>query len=90
MWVSLRPEIKIIFKYKDCLKVLGIVIGKYKDLVVALVLSFKKHCLAWKLKLKLCFNIKYCFYEEPKPKKQKKKKKQTMRIAFDIIVYFRL
>ena len=35
-------EIKIIFKYRDCLKVLRIVVCKYKDLVVVWVLSFKE------------------------------------------------
>ena len=35
-------EIKIIFKYRDCLKVLRIVICKYKDLVVFWVLGFKE------------------------------------------------
>ena len=45
--VGLRfvQEIKIIFKYKDCLKVLRIVICKYKDLVMAWVLSFKETLL---------------------------------------------
>ena len=35
-------EIKIIFKYRDCLKVLRIVIYQYKDLVVVWVLSSKR------------------------------------------------
>ena len=33
-------EIKNIFKYKDCLKVLRIVICKYKDFVVIWMLTF--------------------------------------------------
>ena len=53
-------EIKIIFKYRDCLKVLRIVICIYKDLVVVWVLSFKE----WKNGI-----MKYCLYEEPGPKK---------------------
>ena len=32
----------IIFKYKDCLQILRIVVCKYKDLVVAWMLIFKE------------------------------------------------
>ena len=42
MCLRFVQDIKIIFKYKDCLKVLRIVICKYKDLVVVWVLSFKE------------------------------------------------
>ena len=35
-------EIEIILKYRDCLKVLRLVICKYKDLVAVWVLSFKE------------------------------------------------
>ena len=44
LYTGLRfdKEIKIIFKYRECLKVLIIVICKYKDLVVVWMLSFKE------------------------------------------------
>ena len=35
-------EIKIIFKYRDCLKVWRIVICKYKEFAVVWVLTFKE------------------------------------------------
>ena len=67
-------------------------ICKYKDLVVARVLSLKKKkkktkkntVLTEKLKLKQCFNMKYCLYEEPKPKKQDYKDRFRSRCLFSL------